>query len=263
MFGIRRPPGRPIGVKTAIPLAPLAVMLAACGAPATHVATAHTPSPATDDLAVQRQLEGHLARARGCYDEARRRRGDLAGWIRVAVRISPDSHASEAEVLTNTSGDAQLAECMRTRLSALYFDPAPTQAVERVHDFVLCPHDAPGLCELGPIRAVEGAGPDGAVAEAIGGRAADIERCAADTATTDDAAVLDIELRLDPDGRILSGRVRDSVPASTPLRACAVRPLLGLSVPDVTVTSPVTYRVTYALRPTDTDPPPTVTAARE
>ncbi len=224
----------------------IAVVLVGC---AGARAVRGEPAPAAaDDEAAERQLRGHLARARGCYDEARGRNGSLSGWVRVAVHVSPESRLSTARVVEDTSGDATLAECVESRLSGLYFDPAPTRAIERVHDFVLCPHDAPGLCALGPVKAAEGAGPDRAVAEALGTRAADIERCAAERAR-DGTALLDVELRLEPNGRILSGRVRESVPARTALRACAVGPILGLTVPGVELSAPVTYRMTYAIRP--------------
>ena len=44
------------------------------------------------------------------------------------------------------------------------------------------------------------------------------------------AAVLDVRLEVGTDGRVMAGQLRESFPASTGLRRCAVGPLLGARI---------------------------------
>jgi hypothetical protein len=202
-------------------------------APAGSTVVMRPPAPelshaAPGSGAVARQVETHLQRVRGCYDEARAETRELSGLVDTRFVIGTDGHVHDVQIERDTSGHPSLAACIESRLSGLFFDPAPTEDREQAHAFVLC---APGVdfCGLGPVTTVDGhAHHEGsALAAVLGDRARDMRRCAAELAPPGTSAVVSVELTVEPDGRIMGGRVRETLPAESSLRRCAVGPLLG------------------------------------
>ena len=190
-----------------------------CAQPLSNQATTVLP-----ERAVQRQLRGHLERASGCLDEAQDRSRAASGWVEVDFRITPAGRLDDVRVEGHAS-DPLLVLCVRSRVVSLYFDPAPERAVRVRRTLVLCPRGERGYCPLGELEA-QGASRElrERAAAALDDRRDDLERCAAGAERD---AILDVELELGPDGRIMAGRLVRALPESTELRRCAVGPLLG------------------------------------
>lgn len=195
------------------------------------------------------QLAGHLERAHGCFEEAPLRDGGEAGMVRYGFTIRPDGRVEDVAVTGHAPDGEALAACVRSRLVALYFDPAPPNHPVRIERTVVrCEDDASGVCRLGPVRAVADEVDPGLLTridEGLAARDARLRACAAEAGGGE--AVFDVRLELGPGGRVMQGRVVDSVPERTELRRCAVGPLLGASVEGEGPEAPLELRYVYRL----------------
>ncbi len=196
------------------------------------------------------QLAGHLDRARGCFEDAARRHPGEGGMVRYGFDIRPDGRVEHVEVEAFAQDDRRLASCVRSRLVALYFDPAPPDRSVRIErTFVYCDDEASGVCRLGPARPVASEGAQAGlltrVNEALAGHDEALRACASRAGGGE--AVFDVRLSLDADGRIMEGRLERAFPAQTPLRRCAVGPFLGVRVGGEAPASPVELRYVFRL----------------
>jgi len=180
------------------------------------------------ERATLRQLRGHLARMDSCMAQLRRRDRAASGLVDVSFTIGTDGRVGSIETERNTSGSAFLSRCLEQKLGSLYFDPAPPAAMTRTHRFLHCERGTDFACRLGPVRDTDDTPARGLVAEPLLALQADIVRCAANTGA--EPAVLDVEVTVDDSGVVHSGRVRHAAPTETPLRRCAIAPLLNQRV---------------------------------
>jgi hypothetical protein len=77
-----------------------------------------------------------------------------------------------------------------------------------------------------------------------------IEECRA-AAGDSVARVVEVEVTLGPDGRVMSGRITDAAPEEGPATRCALRPLLGARIDGEAPSEPVRYRRMLMLRPAE------------
>jgi len=205
-----------------------------------------------EDPAFGRQLAGHLRRVEGCFEGAQARRATASGLVEVTFTIEPSGHVAEVAVERDTSGDAELAACIRSRLAGIYFDPAPAEPLHRRHHFAFCGIDDAALCALGPPAPIDAApaAHQPAVEDLFRARSAEIVACQAST-DSDAAAIVEVEVTVGVDGRVMAGRITDTVPSASPVARCALRPLLGTLVTEEPPSAPANYRRTLLLRPTE------------
>jgi hypothetical protein len=199
------------------------------------------------DPVLARQIAGHLRRVEGCFAAHHA----SSALVEVSFAIEPDGHVREVVVARDTS-DGELGGCVRSRLAGLYFDPAPARSVELSRRFARCEHPEGGLCMLSPARRVDGApATHGREVEALFAASGDaIEQCRV-AAADPTARVVEVELTLGPDGRVMSGRITDAAPEEGPATRCALRPLLGARIDGEPPSEPVRYRRTLMLRPAE------------
>jgi len=193
--------------------------------------------------AVRSQLAGHLERAQGCLTETRMRTPNASGLVRYAFTIRPDGRVEDVDVDAWAAEDDLLGACVRSRMVSLFFDPAPSREVRIERTFYFCPDEEDGLCRI----SLEGARPEliARIRDGLAERDEELEACAARSG--DQAAVLAVRLELGEDGRIMAGRLERSVPEDSPLRACAVGPLLGAQVHGVRPGERLELRYVYRL----------------
>lgn len=198
---------------------------------------------------LRRQLAGHLERARGCFGEARLRDPNASGLVRVGFTIEPDGRVDDVSVDAWSRDEELLAACVRSRVSSLFFDPAPPREAVRVdRTFYFCPDEQGGLCRLGGARPLGGEASEDLLDRIDAGLAARddrLEACAREIGGR--PAVLDVRLEVGTDGRVMSGQLRESFPASTGLRRCAVGPLLGARVEGALPDARMQVRYVYRL----------------
>ncbi len=225
----------------------LAVGAVACGgAPERQMVMGGAGAPArveADDPALSRQLAGHLRRVEGCFT------GTTSALVEVTFSIAPDGHVREVRALRDTSLRGA-GRCVRSRLAGLYFDPAPARPVTLRHRFARCEHPDGGLCMLGPARPVDDAPATHRreVEALFVARGEEIDAC---RASVDDevARVVEVEVTVGADGRVMTGRITDAAPSDGPAARCALRPLLGARIEGEAPGTPVRYRRTMMLRP--------------
>lgn len=192
-------------------------LLAGCARPAAPAPASAPPLP--DDDAVRRQLAGHLLRVRECLPVGR------AGLVDIALTVLPDGSVANAAVLRDTSALRQVAPCMRQRMAALRFDPPPSAPTRFRHRFTACALGTDLACELGPVVDPEGRRVRPALAEGLRSLHERRAECLAKHPT--ERAIVDLEVQVDEAGKVTSGTVLRMEPPSSPLRECAVGPLLG------------------------------------
>ena len=250
-----KPSVRRTGSAAVIALAVLVGLLAGC---AGRVPADGARVPGLEREAVRRQLRGHLARLRGCHDEALRRDPDASAFVDVDLRIGTDGRVDELRVEGHETAGSAILPCVRSRLVHLYFDPAPRRPARVRRSYAYCAHDDGGVCRLGPVRALRaGAAASEALGRSVAARTDALSACARGAGTTA-GAILDLELQVRA-GRIMAGRVRRVVPEASPLRGCGVGPLLGTAVEEGAAPADGSYRAVLRLLPTD---PPAAVAAR-
>jgi hypothetical protein len=225
-----------------------AALIAGCAAaPRAELASTEGASVASS---LRIQLAGHLERARGCFSEARMRDPNASGLVRLGFTIQPSGRVEDVAVDAWSEDEQMLAACVRSRVVALYFDPAPpTEPVRVERTFYFCPDESGGMCRLGGARAL---GPSEASAELLarvdeGLRQRDDELEACARRVGGRPAVFDVRLELGANGRIMSGQLNDASPAETELSRCAVGPLLGASVEGDAPAEPMQLRYVYRL----------------
>ena len=213
----------------------MAGALVVSGCAGAQTAAPSSAASASTASSLRLQLAGHLQRARGCFSEARMRDPNASGLVRVGFTIEPSGRVDEVEVEAWSEDERMLAACVRSRVVALYFDPAPPIEPLRVErTFYFCPDESGGMCRLGGARALapSSTAVDPAllarVDEGLRERDDELEACARSVGGR--PAVFDVRLELGANGRIMSGQLNDSSPARTELSRCAVGPLLGASV---------------------------------
>lgn len=236
--------------------AALALALGACAPAVVLPASSATPAPRHDRRAMMRQLRGHLAHVEGCHAAAVQRDATASALIDVRFTIEPTGEVEGVELLRDTAADRELSACVARRLSSLYFDPAPDVAITFSRRFEFCRATRDGFCELGPAAPITAEDPhprrDGAIAAALYSFAPRLSECQRDVSPAD-AAVMTILVTVGRDGHVMSGVVRDVDPVASPLRSCAIEPLLGSALGDalheLALDEPVSYRYTFALGP--------------
>lgn len=205
---------------------------------------------------LRRQLSGHLERARGCLSEARLRDPDASGLVRFGFTIGTDGRVGDVSVEAWSEDERMLGACVRSRLTSLFFDPAPPSRPIRIErTFYRCPDERDGMCRLGAARALEAElDPEllGRVSAGLAARDDALEACANQTGGA--PTVLDVRLELGEDGRIMAGQLNGAFPAGSPLSRCAVGPLLGAQIDGETPSGRTQLRYVYRLGATSTAP---------
>jgi len=192
---------------------------------AAPASSAEPASRAPDDAAVRRQLAGHLPRIRECLPVGR------SGLVDFELTVLPDGTVANAKVTRDTSTLRRVAPCMRQRLAALHFDPPPTGATRFRHRFTACALGTDLACELGPVVDDEGHRVRPALEEGL--RSLHDRRAGCLARHPDERAIVDVEVRVDGRGKVMSGTVLRVEPPGSPLRECAVGPLLGAELDDI------------------------------
>ncbi len=201
------------------------VLLAGC-ASATPTPQATAPElRSPDDAAVRRQLAGHLPRIRECLPIGR------SGLIDFELTVLPDGTVANAKVTRDTSTLRQVSPCMRQRLAALHFDPPPSGPTRFRHRFTACALGTDLACELGPVVDPEGRRVRPSLEEGL--RSLHDRRAECLARHPDERAIVDVEVAVDGQGKVMSGTVLRVEPAGSPLRECAVGPLLGAELTEV------------------------------
>lgn len=232
---------------TAVTVIAGALALGCAGAPRAELATARTESVSSS---LRIQLAGHLERARGCFSEARMRDPNASGLVRVGFTIEPSGRVDDVSIDAWSEDERMLAACVRSRVVALYFDPAPpTEPVRVERTFYFCPDESGGMCRLGGARALapSEATPEllARVDEGLRERDDALEACARRIGGR--PAVFDVRLELGANGRIMSGQLNDASPSQTALSRCAVGPLLGARIEGDGPAEPMQLRYVYRL----------------
>ena len=168
---------------------------------------------------------------------------NASGLVRYAFTIEPDGRVTSVDVDAWSGDSRMLGACVRSRMSHLYFDPAPPRAVRIERSFYVCPDEDDGLCRLGLV------GGDAElmqrVASGLDARTDALEACAREVGADD--AILDVRLELGSDGRIMAGQLHRAAPDGTPMARCAVSPLLGARVEGPAPEETVQLRYVYRL----------------
>ncbi len=217
-----------------------ALALAGC-APRTYVSdTAATPDVGNSQRVVA-QLDGHLVRARACLDEGG------SGLLDTRFTIGTNGRVQDVEVIRNTSGSADVARCLRNKIAALYFDPAPAWPLTQSHRFAFCEPGSDEACRLGPVRTPDGVAPDARIVEGVRALETHLIACQAERAPNVES-VLSVEVTIGMNGRVTSGWARRVAPAE--MRPCAIAPLLNTRVIDE-LDAPRRVRFTIGLEALD------------
>ncbi|MBO6938399.1 MAG: hypothetical protein JJ863_25750 [Deltaproteobacteria bacterium] len=200
-------------------------LLLGCASNPPPTSTAVRGLRAPDDAAVRRQLAGHLPRIRECLPVGR------SGLIDFELTVLPDGSVANAKVTRDTSMLRKVTPCMRHRLAALRFDPPPSSATRFRHRFTACALGTDLACELGPVVDPEGRRVRPSLEEGL--RSLHDRRAECLARHPEERAILDVEVAVDGQGKVMSGTVLRVEPAGSPLRECAVGPLLGAELDEV------------------------------
>lgn len=84
---------------------------------------------------VRRRLGG----IKSCYESRLKRNSELKGKVVVRFVIHPGGSVIEAEVVENTTGDSDLAACIRSMIKAIRFGPTDGGETVVVYPFILAP----------------------------------------------------------------------------------------------------------------------------
>ncbi|MBN2494765.1 MAG: AgmX/PglI C-terminal domain-containing protein [Deltaproteobacteria bacterium] len=92
-------------------------------------------SPADIKKVIRRRLGG----IKHCYEKRLKRNPELQGKVVIRFVVHPGGKIIEVEVLENTTGDAELAACIRSCVKAIRFPPAEGGETAVVYPFILAP----------------------------------------------------------------------------------------------------------------------------
>jgi hypothetical protein len=88
---------------------------------------------------IKQVMRRRLGGIKRCYEARLKRNPELAGKVVVRFVIHPGGKVLEAEVTENTTGDAELAACIASKVKAIRFPAAEGGETSVVYPFILAP----------------------------------------------------------------------------------------------------------------------------
>jgi len=94
---------------------------------------------AADTKSIQGKIRRYNGRIKACYERELKTNPDLAGKLRVAWEIDTTGRVSGVEILSNTTGNAELASCVKKEVKKFRFGEQDDDIVVEGYNFVLSP----------------------------------------------------------------------------------------------------------------------------
>jgi hypothetical protein len=88
---------------------------------------------------IKQVMRRRLGGIKRCYETRLKRNPELSGKVVVRFVIHPGGKVLEAEVIENTTGDAELAACIASNIKAIRFPAAEGGDTSVVYPFILAP----------------------------------------------------------------------------------------------------------------------------
>ncbi len=109
-----------------------------------RVSVVRVDPPAPDEVAasgfdVTRQIRGHLAEIRACYERALKRRADITGKLVLRLTIAAAGTVTSVELDDDTLHDAEVSACVLSAARRWRFPPPPHGSAELSFPFVFQP----------------------------------------------------------------------------------------------------------------------------
>jgi TonB family protein len=91
-----------------------------------------------DEVSIQRTMKRYTGRAKQCYERELKGDPGLAGKVSVSFDIDTFGRVTGVAVIQNTTGDAELAACIKRVVQRIRFNPPPEDDVEvSAYPFIL------------------------------------------------------------------------------------------------------------------------------
>lgn len=90
---------------------------------------AEMSSSPEDQATVSSTMKKYVGRVRQCYERELKSNPDLAGKVTVSFEISTAGTVSGVDIAGNTTGNAELGECIKNVVARIRFNPAPAADV--------------------------------------------------------------------------------------------------------------------------------------
>lgn len=92
---------------------------------------------AADTKSIQGKIRRYNGRIKACYEKELKTNPDLAGKLRVAWEIDTSGRVSEVDVISNSTGNAELAACIKREVKKFRFGDQEDDIVVEGYNFVL------------------------------------------------------------------------------------------------------------------------------
>mgnify|MGYP006278990651 CR=1 FL=1 len=88
---------------------------------------------------IKKVMRRRLGGIKRCYERRLKRNPELRGKVVIRFIIHPGGKVIEVEIVENTTGDSELAACIRSRVRMIRFGPAPGGETVVTYPFILAP----------------------------------------------------------------------------------------------------------------------------
>ncbi|MBW2699899.1 MAG: AgmX/PglI C-terminal domain-containing protein [Deltaproteobacteria bacterium] len=88
---------------------------------------------------IKKVIRRRLGGIKHCYEKRLKRNPELKGKVVIRFVIHPGGKIIEVEIVENTTGDPELASCIKARVRAIRFPPADGGETAVVYPFILAP----------------------------------------------------------------------------------------------------------------------------
>jgi len=94
---------------------------------------------AQDTKSIQSKIRRYNGRIKACYERELKTNPDLAGKIRVAWEIDTSGRVSGVDVVSNSTGNSELASCVKKEVKKFRFGDQDDDIVVEGYNFILSP----------------------------------------------------------------------------------------------------------------------------
>jgi hypothetical protein len=94
---------------------------------------------ASDTKSIQSKIRRYNGRIKACYERELKSNPDLAGKIRVAWEIDTSGRVKLVEILSNTTGNSELATCVKKEVKKFRFGDQEDDIIVEGYNFILSP----------------------------------------------------------------------------------------------------------------------------